>query len=101
MSTDTVVENKTTTSRKIQEPKKFKVIVCNDDYTPMNFVVAMLVIIFKHNEEAAQRITMTVHETGSAVAGTYNFEIAEQKAIDGINLARAHGYPLLLKVEKE
>jgi ATP-dependent Clp protease adapter protein ClpS len=44
---------------------------------------------------------MAVHQQGSAIAGIYNYEIAEQKALDGINLARSHGYPLLIKVEEE
>jgi ATP-dependent Clp protease adaptor protein ClpS len=101
MSTDTVIEKKKTTSRKLQEPKKYKVVICNDDVTPMEFVVAMLMRVFRHNQEQAYDLTMAVHNQGSAVAGVYNYEIAEQKAIDGINLARSHGYPLLIKVEQE
>lgn len=101
MSTQDVVEKKKVTSRSIQPPKKYKVVVCNDDVTPIDFVIIMLVSIFKHNEQDAYNLTMTIHNNGSAVAGVYNYEIAEQKAIDGINLARIHGYPLLLKVEEE
>lgn len=101
MSTDTVVEKKKTTSKKIQEPKKYKVVVCNDDVTPMDFVIAMLMSVFRHSEQDAYDLTMAIHNQGRAVAGIYNYEIAEQKALDGINLARLHGHPLLIKVEEE
>lgn len=101
MSTDVVIEKKTTNSRKVQEPKKYKVVICNDDVTPIEFVVAMLVAVFKKSQQDAYDLTMEVHNQGRAVAGIYNYEIAEQKALDGINLARSHGYPLLIKVEQE
>lgn len=101
MSTDTVVEKKKVTSRKLQAPKKYKVVVCNDDVTPMEFVISMLIAVFKHTHDQAYDLTMAVHNQGSAIAGVYHYEIAEQKAIDGINLARSHSYPLLIKVEEE
>lgn len=101
MNPDIVVEKKKVNSNKIQKPKKYKVIICNDDVTPMDFVIAMLMTIFRHNQEQAVNLTMTIHNQGSAVAGIYHYEIAEQKAIDGVNLARSHGYPLLIKVEEE
>jgi ATP-dependent Clp protease adaptor protein ClpS len=101
MTTDTVIEKKKTTSRKLQVPKKYKVVVCNDEVTPIEFVIAMLIGIFKHSHDQAYDLTMAVHQQGSAIAGIYNYEIAEQKALDGINLARSHGYPLLIKVEEE
>lgn len=101
MTTDSVIEKKKTTSRKIQEPKKFKVVVCNDDVTPIEFVIEMLMLVFRHNQQSAYDLTLTVHNNGSAVAGVYNYEIAEQKAIDGVSLARLKGFPLILKVEQE
>lgn len=101
MSIDTIVEKKTRTINSSKEPGKFKVIVCNDDVTPMEFVIAMLVAIFRHSEKSAYDLTMSIHTTGSAVAGTYTFEIAEQKSIDATNLARAHGWPLIIKIEQE
>ena len=102
MSTDLpVIEKKKVTSRSLKEPGKFKVIVCNDDVTPVEFVVAMLVSVFKHDEKSAMKLTLEVHHKGSAVAGIYGYEIAEQKAVDGVNLARAHGYPLIIKIEPE
>lgn len=99
--TDTIVEKKIRTTTKLKEPGKFKVIVCNDDTTPVEFVISMLIAVFKHNENTALTLTLTIHTQGSAVAGTYSFEVAEQKAVDATNLARAHGFPLILKVEAE
>jgi ATP-dependent Clp protease adaptor protein ClpS len=101
MANDTIVENKDKTTNKIKEPSKYKVIVCNDDVTPVEFVVTMLVTVFRHNEKSALELTLSIHNTGSAVAGVYSFEVAEQKSIDSTNLARANGYPLIIKVEPE
>lgn len=86
---------------KITEPKNWKVIVLNDDATPMDFVISILMEIFKHNLESAKDITIAVHETGSGIAGTYSFEIAEAKAVEATTQARASGYPLQLKLEEE
>jgi ATP-dependent Clp protease adaptor protein ClpS len=99
--TDTIVEKKTRTTNKLKEPGKFKVIVCNDEATPIEFVIAMLISVFRHNESDALVLTLKIHTQGSAVAGTYSYEVAEQKSVDGTNLARAHGYPLIIKVEPE
>jgi ATP-dependent Clp protease adaptor protein ClpS len=101
MTTDTVIEKKKLTSKKFKEPDKYKVIVCNDDVTPVEFVVAMLVSVFNHEQRQALNLTLTVHNKGSAVAGIYSFEIAEQKVIDATNMARLNGYPLILKAEAE
>jgi ATP-dependent Clp protease adaptor protein ClpS len=99
MTTETVVEKKVTD--KISEPGKFKVVVCNDDVTPIEFVVSMLIAVFRHDEKSALELTLAIHNQGSAVAGVYSYEVAEQKGIDATNLARANGYPLIIKVEPE
>lgn len=83
------------------EPSKYKVVLFNDDKTPMEFVIAMLMKVFRHAEEGAVNLTMKVHNEGSAVAGIYSYEVAEQKGIEATNLARQHGYPLVIKVEAE
>ena len=101
MSTDTVIEKKKVTVKKLQEPGRFKVIVCNDDVTPIDFVILMLITVFNYSEKDALELTLDVHNRGSAVAGVYSYEIAEQKGIDGTNMARSHGYPLIIKVEAE
>ena len=67
----------------------------------MEFVIVMLISVFRHSQEAATDLTLAIHNDGSAVAGVYSFEVAEQKSIDSTNLARANGYPLIIKVEPE
>lgn len=85
----------------LTQPKRWKVILLNDDSTPMDFVVSMLVEVFKHSIESANEVMITVHETGSGVAGIYSFEIAEAKAVEATNQARTNGYPLQIKLEEE
>ena len=83
------------------EPKRWKVIILNDDATPMDFVIAVLVEIFKHSQDTAKDIMLQVHETGRGIAGVYSFEIAEAKAVETTNLARTNGHPLQIKLEEE
>lgn len=87
--------------QKIQEPKRWKVLLLNDETTPMDFVVGILTDIFKHTQETAKGITIEVHNTGSGVAGVYSFEIAEAKAVESTQLARSNGFPLQIKMEEE
>ena len=96
-----IIEEKQTVKRKIREPKKYKVMVINDDYTTREFVIDMLITIFKHGESQAILVTQKIHVEGSAVAGIYSHEIAEQKALDATELARHHGHPLMLKVVEQ
>jgi ATP-dependent Clp protease adaptor protein ClpS len=86
---------------KISEPKNWKVILLNDDSTPMEFVISLLIEIFKHTPDTAKDIMLQVHETGSGVAGIYSFEIAEAKAVDATQQARTNGFPLQIKLEEE
>lgn len=85
----------------VSEPRQWKVILLNDDSTPMEFVVGLLIEIFKHNNNTANDVMLQVHETGSGVAGIYSFEIAEAKAVESTNLARTNGHPLQIKMEEE
>jgi ATP-dependent Clp protease adaptor protein ClpS len=85
----------------LDQPKLWKVLLLNDDHTPMDFVIELLTVVFKHNEESAKSITLEVHETGSAVAGVYVHEIAEEKGIESTALAREHGFPLNIQLEEE
>jgi ATP-dependent Clp protease adaptor protein ClpS len=102
MTTETpVIEKKKVTDKSPKEPGKYKVILVNDDVTPVEFVVAMLVSVFNHAQDTALTVTVKVHNEGSAVAGIYTHEIAEQKTLDGIQMARNHGFPLVIKVEAE
>jgi ATP-dependent Clp protease adaptor protein ClpS len=102
MTTETpVIEKKKVTDKSAKEPGKYKVVLVNDDVTPMEFVIAMLVTVFNHDQSTALTLTVKVHNEGSAVAGVYTHEIAEQKALDGTQMARSHSFPLVIKVEAE
>lgn len=85
----------------LEEPRNWKVILLNDNHTPMEFVVALLISVFKHTDSSARDIMLNVHETGSGIAGVYSFEIAEAKAVEATQLARANNYPLQIKMEEE
>ena len=98
---ETITKVKESIDTVILEPGRFKVVLYNDDSTPMEFVIALLIKIFRHSEESAVHLTMKVHNDGSAVAGVYTHEIAEQKGLESSNLARQHGYPLVIKVEAD
>jgi len=98
-STDIAIDEKIKVV--ITEPKRWKVIIVNDDVTPMDFVIGVLVETFRHTETAAKDIMLQVHQTGSGVAGIYSFEIAEAKAVEATNTARTANFPLQLKLEEE
>lgn len=87
--------------QKMEEPKRWKVIFINDDHTPIDFVVGVLTEVFKHTQETAKAITISIHTEGSGIAGVYSFEIAEVKAVETTNLARQNGFPLQIKLEEE
>ena len=85
----------------VSQPKRWKVILLNDDSTPMEFVISMLMEVFKHSADTAKEVMLEVHETGSGIAGVYSFEIAEAKAVETTNQARTNGHPLQIKLEEE
>lgn len=86
---------------KIERPKRYKVIMLNDDYTPMEFVTEVLRTVFHKNHEQAYYIMRTVHEQGIGVAGIYSKDIAETKKDKAILIARERQYPLMLRTEPE
>lgn len=97
----TVIEKKKITNRTYKEPSKYKVIVFNDEVTTVEFVVVMLINVFHLSQDSAIKLTTNIHNEGSAVAGIYTFEIAEQKSKEATNMARNNGYPLVIKMEAE
>lgn len=99
--TETVVKSRELVDTAIKPPSRYKVIVNNDDVTPMEFVIVMLMTVFKHSQESATELTLKIHNEGFAVAGVYSYEIAEQKGIDATYLARENGHPLVIRVEQE
>jgi len=97
--TDVLIDEKI--EQIVTTPDRFKVVLLNDDVTPMDFVIDLLVGIFKHSKDTAKDLTMQVHQEGSAIVGVYTFELAEQKSIEATGLSRQHGFPLQIRVEKE
>ncbi|WP_292660590.1 ATP-dependent Clp protease adaptor ClpS [Nitratifractor sp.] len=89
------VENET----ELREPPLYRVILHNDDYTTMEFVVEVLMKIFHKNRDEAEEIMWTVHEKGKALCGVYTFEIAQTKAEQVRLLARQNSFPLLATIE--
>jgi ATP-dependent Clp protease adaptor protein ClpS len=97
----TVAVPKARTKKELAQPPLYKVLLHNDDYTTMEFVVQVLETVFHHGPEQAARIMLHVHQRGVGVAGTYPFEVAETKARKVTELARAAEFPLLCTVEAE
>jgi ATP-dependent Clp protease adaptor protein ClpS len=95
------VDVKTRSQTKTERPRMYKVILHNDDYTTMEFVVEILISVFRRTKVEATRIMLTVHSGGRGVAGVYTREIAETRANLAMDRARARGYPLLVTTEPE
>ena len=88
------------TRLKSQQPRQFKVILLNDDYTTMEFVMQVLESVFDKTPAEAYRIMMLVHTNGSGIAGVYTWDVAETKTESVVALARESGYPLQAVVEE-
>lgn len=91
----------TETETKLEKPKLFKVLLHNDDFTTMEFVVFILQYVFNRDEIDAFTIMLKVHNEGLGIAGIYPYEIANMKSEKAMNLAKAREYPLLCTVEEE
>ena len=98
--TDIQTEEKTRADHRTQEPPMYRVLLHNDDYTTMAFVVEILMAVFKRSLEDATRIMLNVHHKGIGVCGTYPYEIAETKVDTVEMLARAGGFPLKCSMER-
>lgn len=88
------------TKSKLDEPPMFKVVILNDDYTPMEFVVHVLEAIFGHNRENATRIMLSVHKSGKGVCGTFTRDIAETRVTQVNSYSRENKHPLLCDLEE-
>jgi ATP-dependent Clp protease adaptor protein ClpS len=93
----TVAESRT----RLKKPPLYKVLLHNDNFTTMDFVVYVLQTVFQRTESDAIRVMLQVHTQGAGVAGVYTFEVAEMKAAKVASLAQASEYPLLCTVEAD
>ncbi len=84
-----------------KKPSMYKVLLLNDDYTPMEFVVHVLERFFNKNREDATQIMLHVHRRGVGVCGVYTYEVAETKVTQVVEFARRHEHPLQCTLEKE
>ena len=91
----------TRTAPKTKKPSLYKVLLLNDDYTPMEFVVVVLERFFNKGRDEATRIMLHVHQKGVGICGVYTFEIAETKVTQVMDFARKHQHPLQCTMEKE
>ena len=96
----TVAESFAGSEEKVEEPPLYKVLLHNDDFTTMEFVVWVLESIFNMSEEQAVQVMLNVHLQGIGVAGIYTYEIAETKVDQTTRLARENEYPLLVTMEE-
>lgn len=94
---DTVIEK---AKPKLKRPKLYKVVLLNDDYTPMDFVVHILKVFFNINEDKAINIMLQVHHDGKGICGTYSRDIAETKVVQINNYARENEHPLMSVMEE-
>ena len=90
----------TKTRPKTKKPSQYRVLLLNDDYTPMEFVTSILMGIFKKTQEEATQIMLNVHQNGIGVCGVYTFEVAETKVAQVLESAKRGGHPLKCTLEK-
>ncbi|GIR16073.1 MAG: ATP-dependent Clp protease adapter protein ClpS [Alphaproteobacteria bacterium] len=91
---------KTQTKEKLKKPSLYKVLILNDDYTPMEFVVYLLKSFFNKSNEEATKIMLHVHQNGIGVCGIFSYEIAETKVIQVLDTSRKNNHPLQCTMEK-
>jgi len=98
---DPVVTPKSKTKPKTQQPRRHKVLLLNDDFTPREFVVQVLKAVFSMTEDQAAGVMMTAHQQGSCVVAVYPRDVAETKAQEATDMGRQEGHPLMFTCEPE
>ncbi len=93
-------ETKEKTRIRVREPRHYRVVMHNDDFTPMDFVVEILMDIFHKGPEEANRLMLMVHESGRAAVGAYPYDIAASKVQKALGRAREESYPFRMTVEE-
>ncbi len=91
----------TKTKPKTKKPALYKVLLLNDDYTPMEFVIMLLESVFHKNQEEATRIMLHVHQRGVGICGVFSYDVAETKVTQVMDAARRHEHPLQATMERE
>ncbi|MCR5421131.1 MAG: ATP-dependent Clp protease adaptor ClpS [Lachnospiraceae bacterium] len=91
---------KESVKNRVREPKKYRVVMFNDDFTTMEFVVDILIDIFNKNKDDANTLMMTVHKSGMAVVAVYPYDIALTKVNKATELAKKKGFPFRMKIEE-
>jgi len=99
--TGTTTRTRTKVKTKTERPRLHKVILINDDYTPREFVVSVLMAEFRMREDQAYKVMITAHRRGVCVVAVYTKDVAETKATRATDAGRAKGYPLLFTTEPE
>jgi ATP-dependent Clp protease adaptor protein ClpS len=98
--TETASEVITATRTVMRPPSKFNVILFNDEFTTVEFVVLILMSVFHKSFEDASQLTIQIHQNGQGIAGSYTYEIASQKRNETISAARGNGFPLECEIEE-
>jgi ATP-dependent Clp protease adaptor protein ClpS len=86
---------------KLQRPKMYQVVMHNDDFTPFDLVIAILMKVFNKNADAAMSLMMQVHKQGKGICGVYTHEVAETKISEAMGFAKSQGAPLRLHAEPQ
>ena len=97
----TAVRDRTRTRTNLREPRRYKVIIYNDDFTTMEFVVLVLTSVFFKSAEEAEALMLAVHKSGSAVVGIYSYDVAISKVRKATMMAREENFPLRLECKPE
>ncbi|MEZ3519458.1 MAG: ATP-dependent Clp protease adaptor ClpS [Muribaculaceae bacterium] len=85
----------------LREPKNYKVVFYNDDFTTMDFVIEILILVFLKSEHDAYNIMLDIHHKGKSTVGTYSFDMARTRTMRATEMARAQGFPLKITIEPE
>lgn len=98
---DLTVRLRTDVKPKVERPKLYKVLLLNDDYTPRDFVVKVLKLVFRLSEDQSYRVMMTAHRKGCCVVAVFTKDLAETKATEATEAGQKEGYPLMFTTEPE
>ncbi len=96
---ETKTKSKLKTKQELQMPKMYKVLMHNDDVTPMDFVVSLLSVIFRHSNNKAYALMIKIHTEGVAVCGVYPYEIAQTRTLQAKAFAKSQSWPLNITME--